>query len=99
LSFIGDWSRPLSDLDSARALAGSRDDCTGRLGVIGFCLGGGFALVLASGHGFSAASVNYGASTTTASAAYLVRARSSRATASGTAGRGCAGRPIVSSRY
>jgi carboxymethylenebutenolidase len=58
-SLIRGW-RPLGDLDETRAWLAGWNDCTGLVGVIGFCMGGGFALMVAPDHDFAAASVNYG---------------------------------------
>jgi len=47
------------DIEASRALLAGRADCSGRVGIAGFCLGGGFALVAAS-RGFEASAPYYG---------------------------------------
>lgn len=48
----------VDDLDAARATLAQRPDCTGRIGVAGFCMGGGFALVMGT-KGFDASAPFY----------------------------------------
>jgi len=53
--------RAFADIAAARQQVLDRDDTTDAVGVIGFCMGGGFALLCAApARGFGASSVNYG---------------------------------------
>lgn len=52
--------RAYADIEAARRWLLEREGCTGRVGIIGFCMGGGFAL-MAVDRGFDVSSVNYGA--------------------------------------
>ncbi|AFM18823.1 dienelactone hydrolase-like enzyme [Mycolicibacterium chubuense NBB4] len=48
----------VDDLTAARSVLADRSDCTGKVGIAGFCMGGGFALVMGT-MGFDASAPFY----------------------------------------
>jgi carboxymethylenebutenolidase len=52
--------RAIDDIEQARRWLAGHEGCTGTVGIVGFCMGGGLALVCAPKGGYAAAAPNYG---------------------------------------
>jgi len=52
--------RAFDDIEAARVWLAGHEHANGRVAVIGFCMGGGFAIALAPRGGYHAAAPNYG---------------------------------------
>ena len=59
-AFRAGTGRAFADIESARQQLLTHPDADGSVGILGFCLGGGFALLSAADRGFDVAASNYG---------------------------------------
>jgi carboxymethylenebutenolidase len=58
-SLLSGTGQAYDDIESTRSWILGRDDSNGKVGIIGFCMGGGFALMTAN-RGFDVSAPNYG---------------------------------------
>jgi carboxymethylenebutenolidase len=52
--------RSFDDIEATRIWLDSQENCTGRIGIIGFCMGGAFSMLLAPLGKYAASAPNYG---------------------------------------